>query len=334
MTARTPIDDPAVVVPAAVRAASARASQLHANVYKSAAPVVAPAAAPVAPVVAQEAPAAPVVAQEAPAAPVTHEGKPVDWEARYRAAQGRVDASNRQINSLSTQNASLQAQMESLASRPATLPPELDPRSLLTPREEEEYGTEFLDVVGRRARSEIIPEVDILKKQVEDLQTKLSGVTGVVHATTQVSFESEMTKALPNWTTINQNPEFLTWLGLPDHYSGVIRHSMLKNAYTQKDVSRVLAFFNGFLAELAAVAPPAPTIDPAQDTGLSLEDLAAPGRAKAAAATGPSEKPFFTRAQITQFYTDSAAGKFRGREAEYNATEKKLQSALREGRIR
>jgi len=97
----------------------------------------------------------------------------------------------------------------------------------------------------------------------------------------------------------------------------------------------VLAFFNGFLAQEAALAP-APTVDPAPaaDGKIPLSDLAAPGRAKTSAANAPVEKPTFTTAQIAQFYADSARGKYRGREAEYNRTEAQIFEAQREGRVR
>ena len=75
---------------------------------------------------------------------------------------------------------------------------------------------------------------------------------------------------------------------------------------------------------------------PAEPNGkLSLESFAAPGRAKtSAASSAPVEKPLITRAQISQFYADSASGKYRGREAEKNQLEAMIFDAEREGRIR
>jgi hypothetical protein len=61
--------------------------------------------------------------------------------------------------------------------------------------------------------------------------------------------------------------------------------------------------------------------------------LAAPGRAKSAAAAAPAEKPFFTSAQITRFYADVNSGKYRGREADKAKLEAQIFDAQREGRI-
>ena len=148
-----------------------------------------------------------------------------------------------------------------------------------------------------------------------------------------------MNEQLPNWREVNVNPEFLNWLKLPDPYSGAIRHDLLKAAHERNDAPRTLAFFKGFLAEEAATTPAERGPDLPDGASVqqkvSLESLAAPGRAKTAAATSaPAEKPSFTRAQISKFYADSAAGRYRGKEAEKDRIERQIFEAEREGRIR
>ena len=142
---------------------------------------------------------------------------------------------------------------------------------------------------------------------------------------------------LANWREINVNDDFKEWLRLPDPYSGAIRFDMLRAAYAENNAPRVLAFFNGFLAEEAALAPSSGEPDPTAETvkKVPLETLAAPGRAKTAAGNNaPAEKPIFTRAQIAKFYADAAAGKYRGKEVERDRFEKQIFEAEREGRIR
>ena len=65
---------------------------------------------------------------------------------------------------------------------------------------------------------------------------------------------------------------------------------------------------------------------------LQLADIAAPGRAHSAAGT-PAEKPVYSPQDITRFYTDVAAGRWRGREAQAQAIEADIMIAQREGRI-
>ena len=148
---------------------------------------------------------------------------------------------------------------------------------------------------------------------------------------------STLDEKLPNWRDLNTNEEFLSWLQLPDAYSGDIRHNMLKAAYAQGNAHRVLAFFNGFLAEEAAVAPAQGEPDYSTTTvsKVPLQNFAAPGRAKtAASASAPAEKLNISRAQVASFYADVAAGRYRGRDAEKNKLEAQIFEAQREGRIR
>ena len=119
---------------------------------------------------------------------------------------------------------------------------------------------------------------------------------------------------------------------------------MLNAAVAGADAPKVLQLFKDFLAEAAATGMQAPTAQveqqveqPAPRTpAVSLETLAAPGRARPASGDSqvPTEKPIYTRAQISKFYDDSRKGLYAGREAEYRATEADMQAAQREGRIR
>ena len=53
-------------------------------------------------------------------------------------------------------------------------------------------------------------------------------------------------------------PELHDWLRLQDKFSGAIQHELLTAAYEQNQTPQVLAFFNGFLAQEAALAPQLP----------------------------------------------------------------------------
>mgnify|MGYP000981593068 CR=1 FL=1 len=111
---------------------------------------------------------------------------------------------------------------------------------------------------------------------------------------------------------------------------------LLKAAYERNNAAQVAVFFNGFLADEAADAPrtqPSPAPQPAPQK-VPLETFAAPGGAKNAAPSAPVEKPLISAADITQFYTDCAAGRYRGREEEKDRIEMMIFDAQREGRIR
>lgn len=263
------------------------------------------------------------------------------WEHRYKSMKGRYDRAETQIKSLSEQILGMQNVIATLQTAPQPFTEyEADYQSarLITPEEENDYGSEFLSVIGKKAKEELNPEVSKLRKEIANLKQQMNGVGNYVATNARAKMETQMNDGLPNWKEVNVNPEFLNWLKLPDAYSGAIRHELLKAAYERNDAPRVLAFFKGFLAEEAATSPAERGPDlPSGATvqeRISLDTLAAPGRSKTAAASAPAEKPSFTRAQISKFYVDSAAGRYRGREAEKNRIENAIFEAEREGRIR
>lgn len=341
MTTVLPKADPNVKIPPAVLAAAQRSEALFNQVNG----VVDPAAAPAEPTApaepsAEPAPVPEIAASLAPAAAPVPAGD-VNWEHRYNSMKGRYDRSEQTVRDLTTTIGSLRADMQSLKDQLATQvaepPREMRAESLLTPAEVSEYGEEFLNVVGKKAREIASAEVGGLKDHIKSLESQLNGVGKTTLEQARSNLHATLDSKCPSWKEINVDDQFHAWLALPDAYSGAIRHDLLKAAYERNDSPRVLAFFQGFLSEEAAVAPAA--VEPAsveQPNKVPLETLAAPGRAKTAAATppAPAEKPTFTRAQIAEFYAHKAAGKYRGRDADAQRIEDAIFDAQRNGRIR
>lgn len=278
-----------------------------------------------------------------PELPFAPPGEEETYKQKFLSAQGRLEKATNQITELSEQIASMQRSMQELQSRltPAAAPQPTTYKKLITEEEETEFGSEFLDVIGRKAQEVIEPLKAEYEAKLAGLEQQVRGVNGFVHQNVRETLESTMDREVPDWREINYRPEFINWLKLPDPYSGGIRINMLRSAFDQNDTVRVRNFFRGFLAEEAATTPagdqPGRNPQPANGgTGkVSLESLAAPGRAKSAAANGaPTEKPVFTRAFITQFYLDKTNGRYRGRETEAARTEQQIFEAQNEGRIR
>lgn len=334
--------DPNVKLPAAVRAAAARSDEIF-KAMKAEAEVTSEGNAQPqqeAQPQTQEAPAEPPKAESKPEAKPEPKAQPDDesWERRYNAMKGRYDRSQEQIKDLSSQIQNLQSMIGSLQAQAPSQPlPELQAERLITEDEERDYGQDFLKVVGKKAKEELSPIIKAYEAKISELEKRVQGVNSVVAQDSHAKLMTALDEKLPTWRDLNTNEEFLSWLRLPDPFSGVIRHEMLKAAYAAGNASRVLAFFNGFLAEEAAVAPANgdPDVPTEKVSKVPLAKLAAPGRAKTAAGTmAPAEKPIFTRAQIATFYADVAAGKYRGKDAEKSKLEAQLFEAQREGRIR
>lgn len=288
---------------------------------------------------------APVTLQEPPAAQeVQVQQEPEDWKHKYQSLYGRYTKMESGMKSLQDEIGNLHSVIATLQAtghvgQSQVETPQLELSSLVTPEEVNEYGKDLLDVVGRRAQEAVAPLLTAAHQEIAQLKAQLAGVNGFVAQDSKEKLLSSLDAKLPQWRQMNRDPGFLDWLSLPDPFSGGIRHDMLKEAYAQGNANRVLAFFNGYLAQEAAVAPAErePDNSTAQQVQkVPLASLAAPGRAKAAATEVPAgnEKPIISRAQIAAFYADVAAGKYRTRPEDKAKTEAVIFSATREGRVR
>ncbi len=348
----TPQTDPEVRVPTAVKAAAARADAIHKHAYETDADRAYKAADKAAAdkiaedkAAADKAAADKLAADKKTTPPVTPEGNP-DWEHQYKSLKGRYD---QLIGAQSASNERM-AKLENLVASLQTKPPEApvapaEPSRLITADEEKEYGTEFLGVVGKRAKEELNPVMTALKQaqdEIASLKAQVGSVGSHVAATARDRLFASLDRSLSNWREVNNDPNFIAWLALPDPYSGAIRHNLLKTAFGENDAHRVFAFFNGFLTEEAALDPatrgPGPKVTeaavPPAEPRVTLESLAAPGRAKSAPGETPAEKPIITPAYIAAFYTSVAAGKFRGKDEEKARLEAQIFAAQSENRIR
>jgi hypothetical protein len=206
---------------------------------------------------------------------------------------------------------------------------------LLSDKDRETYGPELIDLVQRAAREAVMPDL-------RQTQTQVQQVNQRVEQQTQQGVYQTLDSQVPTWKEVNTNPRFKAWCALPDVYSGQLRGKLLNAAFRAADAPRVVAFFQGFLAEEVATGnAPAPQPEPGQNpprhAAVQLETLAAPGRAKPAGGNStpaPADKPVFTRAQIQGFYADVRKGVYEGRDADKARDEAAIFLAQREGRVR
>jgi hypothetical protein len=281
----------------------------------------------------QQPPVTPEVKPEPPKEQAPQEGDQT-WEQRYKSAEGRFKAREREAAQMQQHIRQLMAEVQELrqavTSRDPAPPAREQGERLITPEEEAEYGAEFLDVVERKAQERMAP----LLKELEAVKAQLSGVAQYTAQDAQGRMLAALDQNIPDWREINRTDEFKSWLQLADPFSGHRRHDMLLDAYGQNNAARVAAFFTAFQQEAAAIAP-REQAQPATPK-VPLENLAAPGRARSAAATPrapESDKPTFSRAEIAQFYADRAKGKFVGREDESQKIERQIFEANNEGRV-
>lgn len=263
------------------------------------------------------------------------------WEQRARSTAGRLADSLKANQALSERMQTLERQLTTLTTKPVATDAPTEPRpkpKLVTDDEVRDYGTDFLQVVGKRAKEEFAPEFDELADRLKRIEGRLDGVGQIMEKTQTNDVYGTLAGAVPNWRDVNRSAEFKQWLAHPDAYSGRRRMEMLQEAFTGHDSTRVVAFFKGFLTEAAglpqgsqALAPS--TSQPAGNGKTTLEELAAPGRARSGPQELPPDKPVYTSAWIAQFTRDKLRGVYRGREADADAIEADIYRAQHEGRI-
>jgi hypothetical protein len=277
--------------------------------------------------------------KEAPPQQRTEKQLPADdndesWKSKYEAQLGRNAPLHKQNKELADRIGALEQLLE--GSRQQQAPPQAASQAkLITSQEEEDFGPEMIDVIRRAAKEVASP----LQAEIEQLRNQVGNTTATITRSTRQSMLNTLGEQIPEWKEINVAPEFHSWLALPDPFSGVTRKSLLQAAYDKNETSRVLAFFNGFVSELAATAPaeasqtPVPTErnSPSKPT---LQQLAAPGRARTAASvTPPADKPIIRTSDINALYAAKRKGLYDGREQEFAQYERELEEAMREGRV-
>jgi hypothetical protein len=204
-------------VPKAIReAAEAADAQVAAIIAAESAPLV------VDPVTGE-----PYITTAAPATPPTPPAPPQDdWEQRFRTLQGKYDSElpvlrsqisnyERINNTLSQQLASLTEQVQTLSTRPVAAA--TAPADAVTSKDVEQYGAELIDVINRVAEARAQALTTDLRGEIARLQTSVSrdvaGVTAHVKQTDRALYDQKLTEAVPDWRTINIDPEWLRWLG-------------------------------------------------------------------------------------------------------------------------
>lgn len=263
------------------------------------------------------------------------------WEQRARSMAGRAEQLARTNQALADRLAAIEKAQatQQLRGTPEPQPKSYGKPKLVTEEEERDYGSDFLQVVGKRAKEEFAPEFEQLADRLRRLEGRIEGVGQVIEKTQVNDVYGTLRGVVPNWRDINRSPAFKAWLSVPDPYSGRKRHDMLTEAFAGHDSSRVVRFFQGFLTEATGLpqgsqAPGNSAPQPAGSGRPTLEDFAAPGGARSAPQGNlPPDKPVYTQAWIAEFTRDKLRGVYRGREADADAIERDIYVAQHEGRI-
>jgi len=173
--------------------------------------------------------------------------------------------------------------------------------------------------MGQTAR-DLAAKNAAMEAQIAAMAEQLKGTSTQLAVTAEQSFFERLSKSVPDWSQVNTDKGFLSWLAEADPVYGVPRQQALAAAQQRLDVDRVAAVFNAYTG--GSKAPKA--ADP-------LASMVSPKGASTVApvATG---SPVITQAQVSKFYDDGRRGVYSA--PEYARIESLINAALAEGRIR
>lgn len=336
--------------PRAVREASERADQIHAEVYPEEEPPQSPpepagdaplAGSPQTPPESEPTPQ-PAPAPPAPSpAPVQAKEETLDyWRSKFQTLEGKYRAEvPRQASELREAASRIQRLEQTLASMAATPAPAAQPgtTTLVSPEEVEEYGEDFVSMIRRVAQEEA-------GRAVQTVAPKIQQVEGELRKTrTQTAIDrvyAQLDSEVKNWREINRSEEFLAWLDQEDPFAGETRGGLLRQAFDQKDGPRVLTFFTGFLEQQRTIQPQPqaqPQTPPARtQPKITLDQLAGPRGGNAGnGAHAAEDQPIqpWTRRQIAAFYKDCQLGHYKNDPAKRDQIERSMNRAVAAGLV-
>lgn len=264
-----------------------------------------------------------------PAEPVQAPG--IDWETKYKVLQGKYNAEvphlTQQVHELKSAMTDMQAQMKA-AEKQRT---QVDADSLVTDADREAFGADLVNLAERAAQKHTLKlqaEVEALRAANEELQARMARTDADVQVTGKQGFLDGLTRHLPDWEKLNEDPGFLKWLQEPDPVFGVERQEALDRAAATLNVKAAVAVFQAYLA---TVAPPAqPTKSPKDD----LQRQVAPSRSRASVTpdADPAAGKIFTNDEISFYYSQIRQGVYTPEVAA--RIEADIDRAAAEGRVR
>jgi hypothetical protein len=287
-----------------------------------------------------------------------------DWEHQFKSLKGRYDRDQENTRRLQQTLLDQQRLLAQVGSPPSASPQgegsglrfnvaPPPPGRFVKPTEVTEYGAELMDVMGRRAAEVYEPFLQQLAGELAQVKRQVGGVQNTVVFDARVKMYDDLARAVPQWSAINDSPQFGQWLDQIDPISHRTRREFLNGAHNSNQAGQVIDIFNTFLQAVGAAPSqsngagsngvgsagysqgnPGSSQGNASPQQFDLMALAAPGRAKSGQLQAPPDKGIVTRAEIKQFYTDKTQGRYAGREAEAAAIERQIFEAGNEGRIR
>jgi hypothetical protein len=307
-------------LPQAIRRQVQSAADIQAQLDAAAAPPAPTPPAPVAP------PPITVVVPPQPAVPAAQPA-PISDGATVQL-QGLI-AVNEQLRNTISQMGAQMTEMQAAMTR-ANTPPAPPPG--FKEDDVKVFGPDVMEMVDRKMAAALVEVRNIagqITQRISDIENRLGVVNNKADYTVEQQFVMNLTKLVPNWSQVNEEPGWHAFLREMEPMSGKHRQEFLNDASKAYDAQRVAAIFRAYEATKAT----APTPPAATNTPQGLEEQIAPPTAAPAAAPTPAEAPAFTVSQVQSFYNDVVHNRYRGREQEMARIDAQINAAVAANRI-
>ena len=262
------------------------------------------------------------------------EPKQDDWQQKYRSLQGMYNADVPRLNAENRDLAARVSQLEGLLSNmnESAQQTPVQSEKLITDDDVKEYG-DSIAVMRKAAREEVSQEIAQLKQQLGQLQGVLPQVQQVQaqqKKSGEQTFWNTIASEVPNWSDINNDPDFQSWLLEIDPLTGISRQTYLEDAQKNLDANRVVTFFRTW--EGATGKTNTAHVDRTAQQS-QLQKQVAPGRSRNNGVKASGQNRTYTQNDIKEFYADVRKGKYKGRDDERGRIERDIFAAQQEGRI-
>jgi hypothetical protein len=241
------------------------------------------------------------------------------WEQRYRSLDGMIKSRDKQIQQLHELLAGMQQASQQKSS------PSEDDQPLVTKKDEEDFGSELVDMARRAAREEFRSLKAEFMRDIDELRNSVTNVTEVTQLTAQDRFEMQLDgHTSKRWRELDSDPKFINWLK-----SSPVRNKVFVAAVQEQEATTVAEFFNDYAALANQQREKAD--EPKKTRVAELEKQVSPGKSKSVGTPDSQAggKKTWTRTEISQTY----ANKKQYKADEFQQLEREIATAQREGRV-
>lgn len=259
---------------------------------------------------------------------------------RHETLQGMFARQGADTQTLQQQLAQVQQQLQQLTAA-SPRPPEPTTTGRVTAKDREEYGDALIDLIRRVAQEAThVPlathtaRLDRLESAIKTAEGKAVAATATAEELAAEKFYNALTQLHPDWETVNESQEWLTWLAGHDAMSGVRRDELLQRAHKSLNVRQVAAIFTAFKTDTGksgTASGGAKSGEPRIDPKSIVTPSAAATPSQNANSPGVTRGKTFTGKDLDKLYDDYTKGKIDA--ATFKQREAEIHLAAAEGRL-